>query len=123
MPFSNGSASRSKRSERSFGVVVAAWPSGFAIGASIRGRLGDGTIAQRRFDPSGPGGGKIYEGRPAFRPYRERLGITMANGDGNNRRGRWQDFGLGGGSSQGKRNPWRFSLIYVVIGIIVLLFF
>src|SRR5947208_5281266 len=98
MPFSNGSASRSKRSERSFGVVVAAWPSGFAIGASIRGRLRDGTIAQRRSDPSGPGGGKIYEGRPAFVHIARDWESTMANDDGNNRRGRWQDFGLGGGS-------------------------
>jgi cell division protease FtsH len=36
-------------------------------------------------------------------------------------RGRWQGFDLGGGASQGGRNPWRFSLVYI-LGAIVLLF-
>lgn len=47
----------------------------------------------------------------------------MANPNDNERRGRgrWQGFDLGGGSSQGGRNPWRFSLLYI-LGAIVLLF-
>jgi cell division protease FtsH len=45
----------------------------------------------------------------------------MANGDGNERRGRWQGFDLGGSGGQSGRSPWRFSLLYV-IGALVLLF-
>jgi len=47
----------------------------------------------------------------------------MANSNDNERkgRGRWQGFDLGGGSSQGSRSPWRFSLVYI-LGAIVLLF-
>jgi cell division protease FtsH len=44
----------------------------------------------------------------------------MANDNGGNRRGRWQDFGLGGSGGQGNRSPWRFSLIYVAIAVIIL---
>jgi len=47
----------------------------------------------------------------------------MANPNDKEQRGkgRWQGFDLGGGSSQGGRNPWRFSLVYI-LGAIVLLF-
>ena len=48
----------------------------------------------------------------------------MANPNDNNERrgkGRWQGFDLGGGSGQSGRNPWRFSLVYI-LGAIVLLF-
>ena len=44
----------------------------------------------------------------------------MANDDGGNRKGRWQDFGLGGSGNQTNRSPWRFSLIYVAIAVILL---
>src|SRR6266540_4714225 len=58
-------------------------------------------------------------------PTRERLKRTriMPNPNDNERRGkgRWQGFDLGGGSGQGGRNPWRFSLVYI-LGAIVLLF-
>jgi len=51
----------------------------------------------------------------------------MAN-DKNERRGRWEGFNLGGGGSGGggsggpARSPWRFSLIYILIGLAVILF-
>src|SRR6266536_756525 len=47
----------------------------------------------------------------------------MPNPNDNERRGkgRWQGFDLGGGSGQSGRNPWRFSLVYI-LGAIVLLF-
>jgi cell division protease FtsH len=45
----------------------------------------------------------------------------MANPNDNERRGRWQGFDLGGGSGQSGRNPWRFSLVYI-LGAVVLLF-
>ncbi|HYT79202.1 MAG TPA: ATP-dependent metallopeptidase FtsH/Yme1/Tma family protein, partial [Actinomycetota bacterium] len=47
----------------------------------------------------------------------------MPNHNDNERRGkgRWQGFDLGGGSGQSGRNPWRFSLVYI-LGAIVLLF-
>src|SRR5437899_4694521 len=46
----------------------------------------------------------------------------MANNDGNDRRGRgrWQGFDFGGGGGQGSRSPWRFSLVYIVLAILLL---
>jgi len=41
-------------------------------------------------------------------------------GDENNRRGRWQGFDLGGGGG-GDRRRWRFTLGYVLLGVLVLL--
>ncbi|MGH2722785.1 MAG: ATP-dependent zinc metalloprotease FtsH [Actinomycetota bacterium] len=40
--------------------------------------------------------------------------------DGNNRRGRWQGFDLGGGGN-GDRRRWRFSLGYILLGLLVLM--
>jgi len=45
----------------------------------------------------------------------------MPEGDGKERKGRWQGFDLGGGSQTG-RSPWRFSLLYIAMAILVLLF-
>jgi cell division protease FtsH len=45
----------------------------------------------------------------------------MPEGDGKERKGRWQGFDLGGGSQTG-RSPWRFSLVYIAMIILVLLF-
>ncbi len=48
----------------------------------------------------------------------------MANDDNrHDRKGRWEGLGFGGGgrSGQGGRNPWRFSILYI-IGAIILLF-
>src|SRR2546422_10788984 len=46
----------------------------------------------------------------------------MANRDGDERRGRgrWQGFDFGGGSGQSGRNPWRFLILYVVVGVLLL---
>src|SRR2546426_947457 len=46
----------------------------------------------------------------------------MANRDGDDRRGkgRWQGFDLGGGSGQSGRNPWRFLILYIVVGVLLL---
>jgi ATP-dependent Zn protease len=46
----------------------------------------------------------------------------MANRDGDDRkgRGRWQGFDFGGGSGQSGRNPWRFLILYVVVGVLLL---
>jgi cell division protease FtsH len=48
----------------------------------------------------------------------------MANRkDDDRRKGRWQGFDFGGGGSgQGGRNPWRFLLLYVTAGILILAF-
>jgi len=48
----------------------------------------------------------------------------MANDNGSGKRGRWQGFDFGGGSSQGSggaRNPWRLLLPYALIGLLALL--
>src|SRR2546428_8807430 len=47
----------------------------------------------------------------------------MANDNGGDRRGRgrWTGFDFSGGSGQSGRNPWRFSIIYI-LGAILLLF-
>src|SRR3989442_6926779 len=46
----------------------------------------------------------------------------MGNRDGADRRGkgRWQGFDLGGGSGQSGRNPWRFLILYIVVGVLLL---
>ena len=50
----------------------------------------------------------------------------MAN-EGKERRGRWEGFNLGGGSGGGNggqppaRSPWRFSLVYILIALAILL--
>src|SRR5919109_2208781 len=46
----------------------------------------------------------------------------MANRDGDDRRGRgrWQGFDFGGGSGQSGRNPWRFLILYVAVGVLLL---
>jgi cell division protease FtsH len=47
----------------------------------------------------------------------------MANrNDNERRRGRWQGLDFGGGNGQGARNPWRFLLLYVAAGILILFF-
>ncbi len=45
--------------------------------------------------------------------------------NGNDRRNRWQGFNQGGNGGQGAggRNPWRFSLIYVAIAVLLYLLF
>jgi cell division protease FtsH len=45
----------------------------------------------------------------------------MADGNGSNRRGRWQGFDLGGSNNQGGRSPWRFSLLYIAGAILLLI--
>ena len=46
----------------------------------------------------------------------------MPDDQGNKGRGRWQGFDFGGGAGgQGNRNPWRFTALYVVVAILVLL--
>src|SRR5438552_14302403 len=48
----------------------------------------------------------------------------MANDDDRQRRGRWPGFDLGGGGKEpqpGQRSPWRFSLIYIVGALLVVL--
>ena len=46
----------------------------------------------------------------------------MANGNNNNRRGRWQGFDFGGGGGQnGARSPWRFSMVYIGVAVLALL--
>ena len=47
----------------------------------------------------------------------------MANRNENERRGRgrWQGFDLGGGSGQSGRNPWRFSIFYVIAALLLIL--
>jgi cell division protease FtsH len=44
----------------------------------------------------------------------------MADNQGDNRRGRWQGFDFGGGGSGQSRNPWRFSILYIIIAIVLL---
>src|SRR5437588_4557795 len=45
----------------------------------------------------------------------------MPDNQGDNRRGRWQGFDFGGGGSSGQsRNPWRFSIIYIIAAIALL---
>src|SRR5437879_5950137 len=46
----------------------------------------------------------------------------MPNRDSDDRRGRgrWQGFDFGGGSGQSGRNPWRFLLLYVAVGVLLL---
>jgi cell division protease FtsH len=48
----------------------------------------------------------------------------MANRkDDDRRKGRWQGFDFGGGSpGQGGRNPWRFLLLYITAGVLILVF-
>src|SRR5512132_3186720 len=49
----------------------------------------------------------------------------MANRkDEDRRKGRWQgfDFGGGGTTGQGNRNPWRFLILYVAAGVLILFF-
>ncbi|HEX9235877.1 MAG TPA: ATP-dependent zinc metalloprotease FtsH [Actinomycetota bacterium] len=47
----------------------------------------------------------------------------MANRDGKQGpgRGRWQGFDFGGGAGQGNRNPWRFSLLFYILGAFLVL--
>jgi cell division protease FtsH len=48
----------------------------------------------------------------------------MANNDDRERRGRWPGFDLGGGGNSpqpGQRSPWRFSLVYIVGALVVVL--
>jgi len=46
----------------------------------------------------------------------------MPDDQGNKGRGRWQGFDFGGGAGgQGGRNPWRFTALYIVVAILVLL--
>src|SRR5438094_4745117 len=49
----------------------------------------------------------------------------MANRNENERRGRgrWQGFDLGGGSGQSGRNPWRFSIFYVIAALLLIFVF
>jgi cell division protease FtsH len=41
--------------------------------------------------------------------------------DGDNKRGRWQGFDLGGGGGDGERKRWRFSLGYILLGLLLLM--
>jgi cell division protease FtsH len=47
----------------------------------------------------------------------------MANRkDEDRRKGRWQGFDFGGGSTPGSRNPWRFLILYIAAGLLILIF-
>ncbi len=47
----------------------------------------------------------------------------MANRkDDERRKGRWQGFDFGGGSGQGGRSPWRFLVLYITAGVLILVF-
>src|SRR3989442_10938345 len=45
----------------------------------------------------------------------------MSDNQGDTRRGRWQGFDFGGGGSGQGRSPWRFSVVYILAAVLLLI--